>query len=101
MESRPSLYRIYKLASLSIGYGPRIITPFERPFKVYGSDEVPTNSLLRCLQTSTYLREFSPELYCERDNLQEIWRIRDNQASLFRRIVSSLGPLSTGLTKLL
>ena len=95
MESRPSLYRIYKLASLCIGYGPRNITPFERPFRVYGSDEVPTNSLLRCLQTSTYLREFSPTLYCERDNLQEMWRIRDHPASLFTNLAHRVKPWST------
>ena len=95
MESRPSLYRIYKLASLCIGYGPRNITPFERPFRVYGSDEVPTNSLLRCLQTSTYLREFSPTLYCERDNLQAMWKIRDHQASLFTNLAHKVKPWST------
>lgn len=95
MEDRPSLYRIYKLASLCIGYGPRNITPFERPFRVYGSDEVPTNSLLRCLQTSTYLREFSPTLYCERENLQEMWKIRDHQASLFTNLAHRVKPWST------
>ena len=95
MDARPSLFRVYKLASLCIGYGPRNIAPFERPFRVYPSDEVPTNSLLRCLQTSTYLREYSPELYCESHNLQEIWRIRDHQAGLFTNLMHRLKPWST------
>ena len=94
MDVRPSLFRIYKLASLCIGYGPRNIAPFERPFRVYPNDVVPTNSLLRCLQTSTYLREYSPELYCETHNLQEIWRIRDQQAGLFT-MMHRLKPWST------
>ena len=95
MEERPNLYKTYKLASLCIGYGPRNITPFERPFKVHQVDEVPTNSLLRCLQTSTYLREFSPTLYCERHNLQAMWQIRDQQASQFSNLGYKLRPWST------
>ena len=94
MDVRPNLFRIYKLASLCIGYGPRNIAPFERPFRVYPNDVVPTNSLLRCLQTSTYLREYSPEVYCEPHNLQEIWRIRDQQAGLFT-MMHRLKPWST------
>ena len=88
IEVRPNLFRIYKLASLSIGYGPRNITPYECPFKVYLDDIVPTNSLLRCLQTSTYLSEYSPEIYCDLPILREIWRVRDRQAGLFTSIYS-------------
>ena len=60
MDNRPNLFKIYKLACLANGFGPRNIEPIPHP--AYENDQIPLSSMMGCLQTSTYLEEYSPNV---------------------------------------
>ena len=84
MKARPVLTKVYRLACLSIGYGPRNLEPVGFNFKGMASPKSQIASTLRTLQSSLYLDGYATETYCSTARLKELSESMEKSYNYYR-----------------